>query len=74
MIETGRLRPNALVTTFPIAGIKYHDQTFRKKEFLLSHNLGVQPMCLGKHRGRNLRRMVTLYLSTGEQGVGGGGG
>lgn len=27
-------------------------------------------MCLGKHSGRNLRRMVTLYLSAGEQRVG----
>lgn len=67
MVETGRLRPSVLVTTFPIAGIKYPDQTFRKEGFLLGHSLRVQLVCHGKHGGRSLRRMVTLYLSAGEQ-------
>ena len=76
MVETGRLRPSVLVTTFPIAvlvttfpiaGIKYPDQTFRKEGFLLGPSLRVQLMCHGKHSGRSLRRMVTLYLSAGEQ-------
>lgn len=72
MIETGRLRPNALVTTFPVAGIKYHDQNFQEGRVSSESQSGGAAHVSRKTQRQELEK--DGHIVSVSWGAGGGGG